>query len=554
MGKVKITIIDKNDITDNQKQCLDEEIRSNSTNENNSDNNSDNGNNDNNDANISNDNNVNNNKRKWTRIIIAVIVIIFFGNVFKNQLLTSKDEEALLYSDISKSISEDTLASNKRPSRLLDKDLDLWADTYGSSTYLLKYLTYNDKIEFMSDILQNKYDVICDLKLYDSYLNRKDNIDKIIEKLNGRGYFNKKAIVEDLNNSDEIYVINKDRIVSVKEIEDKITKKSYLEITLPNNTICKTKLKYRDELRDKLDNNELFDKDFEKLKEIINNNKNDVLNGVILYDNPEKTMLYLYRNQVGITQSLISVFDDNQKENFFGKIGNTIGDIINIDDRIIINPKLIKSVKYDKSYVSINLDGGYNSLIENIKISSEGKDKLNNIIDEYQIELISDNEKKILTTEDSKVVAKYSENLYKYKENYNEDDELYYMQEYKRLQKILNNHKNDILNAVRISEYDFIIYYFKNSDGEVGVILFKFSTSKKMQFFFDIEKFMGDILILDDKVLLNPRLIREVIYQAPYTTILLDGGLNSKLENLELSQNAIKELIEWAKEHNIKYN
>ena len=93
------------------------------------------------------------------------------------------------------------------------------------------------------------------------------------------------------------------------------------------------------------------------------------------------------------------------------------------------------------------------------------------------------------------------------------------------------------------------MYYFKNSEYEVKPLLFSFTNSQKREFFWEIEKVMGDILILDDKALINPKKVREVVSNPPYTTIYLDGGLNSILNNLQLSQEAIRELQECQKQN-----
>ena len=513
----------------------------------------------------------NSNTHNHNKIIILVLVIVFLvlfiRKMFYNgdatkikqhmdyiEELNNIDPE--LHEDLYKKILEGTIKFGKRPISLLSKDIDLWVDKYGKNTFLI---SYNELIAsivyFISDEFKNQYHLIVNLGLYDNfhynYTSSKDCIDLILKKLNEKNYFTNYIIVNDFKDINQVYIINKDRIVSVKEVENQTDAKLFLKIELPYGTIINTRIEYRDELRDKIDNDEQFVNDLNNLKTILNENKNDVLNGVILYDDSKHNMLYLYKNHVGIMQSLSSVFNENQKKEFFGEIEKFYGELINIDDKIVVNPKLIKSIKYDGSYVSIDLDGGFNSSIEKINISDEAKDKLDEFAKENNIEINEKNDNKEVTFINSKVASMYNEIG---KEFITEDERIFYNYQLKQLKEILNKHKNDVLDAVVIDKLNspsIILYYFKNSEYEVKPLLLTFSTSQKREFFYEIEKAMGDILILDDKVLLNPKLIRKIIYNSPYITFYLDGGLNSILSNIELSQNAINKLREWQNLNNL---
>ena len=218
--------------------------------------------------------------------------------------------------------------------------MDLWIDAYGSTTYLI---SYNDlilsNIYFISEEFKNEFKVLVDLGLYNeiryNFLSSDEFIEYLIKKINEKNYFTNYIIVNDFKDIDKKYLINKDRIILAKEATDEFSKKPYIEIELPNGVICKTRVEYREGLRDKLDNNEQFEKDFEQLKVILSDNKKDVLTGVVLYDDAEQNMLYLYRNHVGIKQALSSIFNDKQKEQFFGEVGKVVGELINLDNKIL---------------------------------------------------------------------------------------------------------------------------------------------------------------------------------------------------------------------------
>ena len=515
----------------------------------------------------------NSNKKRINKVItvILIIIIVFLllfikklfynGNVNKIKqhiefIEEMNNQEPQLYSDLYKKLLDGTMKAGERPISLLDKDLNLWIEKYGPTAFVI---SYNDliasNVDFISDEFKNQYQVLVDLGLYDNfhynYASSKECIDLIMKKLNDKDYFNNNVIIKDLRDIDKIYIVNKDRIVSVKEVENQIDAKPFLKIEMPYGTIINTRIEYRYELRDKIDNVEQFANDLDNLKTILNENKNDTLNGVVLYNDSKHNMLYLYKNNVGIMQSLSSAFNEKQKEEFFSEIEKYCGKLMNIDNKIVVNPKLIKSIRYDGVYVSLDLDGGFNSSIEKIKISDEAKNKLDGFAKENNIEIKEKDDNKEVTFLNSKAAAIYNKSD---KEFITEDERKFYNTHLKQLKEILNSHKNDVLDAVVIDKaynQNVIIYYFKNSEFVLKPLLITFSNSQKREFFYEIEKAMGDILILDDKVLLNPRLIRKIIYNSPYVTFYLDGGLNSILSNIELSQSAINKLQEWQKINNI---
>lgn len=520
------------------------------------------------------DSGCNSNKKRINSInkaitVILIIIIAFLllltkklfynGNVNKIKqhiefIEETNNQEPQLYSDLYKKLLDGTMKAGERPISLLDKDLDLWIEKYGPTTFVISYNELiASNVNFISDEFKNQYHVLVDLGLYDNFhynfASSKECIDLIVKKLNDKDYFNNNVIIKDLKDINKIYIVNRDRIVSVKEVENQIDAIPFLKIEMPYGTIINTRIEYRDKLRDKIDNAEQFANDLDNLKTILNENKNDTLNGVVLYDDSNHNMLYLYKNNVGIMQSLSSVFNEKQKEEFFSEIEKFLGKIMNIDDRIVVNPKLIKSIRYDGPYVSIDLDGGFNSSIEKIKISDEAKNKLDEFAKENNIEIKEKDDNKEVRFINSKAVAIYNNTD---KEFITEDERKFYNTHLKQLKEILNRHKNDVLDAVVIDKaykQNVIIYYFKNSEFVLKPLLITFSNSQKREFFYEIEKAMGDILILDDKVLLNPRLIRKIIYNSPYVTFYLDGGLNSILSNIELSQSAVNKLQEWQKQN-----
>ena len=489
-------------------------------------------------------------------LLVGILVAILFvkKSLYNGNTNVIHNREPKLYSDLYKELLNGSIKPGERPISMLDEDIELWVQEYGLTTFLISYNELiASSVNFISDEFKNQYQVLVELSLYDNFHNTFSNteecINVILKKLKDKNCFNNYLVISDFKDINQIYIVNKDRIVSVNEVENEVDHKPYLKIELSNNTVINTRIDYRDLFRDKINNEKQFTNDLNNMKTILNANGTDFLSGVVMYNDTKHSMLYLYKKHVGVTQSISSIFNEKQKKEFFGVIGKVAGELINIDDKIIINPKLINSIKYDGLYVSINLDGGYNSLVEKIKISQDAKNKLDELAKEKNIEIKDNYDITSLNKENSKVMQEYKDNG---KEFIGEDQKIYYKHSLEQLKEILNKHNKDVLNAVVIDKdnnKNVILYYFKNSEFEVKPLLFSFSASQKQEFFWEIEKKMGDILILDDKILLNPKLIREVIYDLPYTTIYLDGGLNSILNNLNLSQGALKELKEWQKQH-----
>ena len=170
------------------------------------------------------------------------------------------NEKPKLASELFEDIFKKKNFSKKRPIEMLDKDIDLWVDTYGESTYLIEYYSrhYMDSwsIFFKSDKFEGEFEELVNMMYYDnsSYgftsMQVEECINNIIDKLKEKYLFTNCVTVKTINYDDEYFVINKDRIISIKESYDESTKKNYLEIEMPYENVIKTSIDNKDKFLD----------------------------------------------------------------------------------------------------------------------------------------------------------------------------------------------------------------------------------------------------------------------------------------------------------------